>query len=58
MTTIYKQYSIKYYNNDNQLRKVYLYADTHSDAINKIMDKYNVYKARISSVALLKTVKL
>ena len=58
MTKIYKQYSIKFYNNANQLRKVYLYADTHGDAINKIMDKYDVYKARIASVALLKTITL
>ena len=54
----YKQYSVKYYNNDNQLRREYIYADSHNQAINKIMDKYNVYKASIASFALLKEVTL
>jgi len=58
MQKTYKQYSVKYYNNDNQLKKEYVYADSHNQAMINIMDKYDVYKARIASVALLKTVKL
>lgn len=58
MKKIYKQYSVKYYNNDNQLKREYVYADSHNKAMMYIMDKYDVYKQRIASVSLLKTVKL
>ena len=58
MKKIYKQYSVKYYNNDNQLKREYVYANTHNEAIDYIMDKYDVYKQRVASVALLKTVTL
>jgi hypothetical protein len=58
MLKTYKQYSVKYYNNDNQLRKEYVYADNHNQAIDHIMIRHNIYKARIASVAWLKTVKL
>jgi hypothetical protein len=58
MTKIYKQYSVKYFNNDNQLRREYVYSDSHNQAMQYIMDKHDVYKVRIASVALLKTVKL
>jgi hypothetical protein len=58
MQKTYKQYSVKYYNNDNQLKKEYVYADNHKQAMGNIMDKYDVYKVNIASVALLKTVTL
>jgi len=58
MQKTYKQYSVKYYNNDNQLKKEYVYADNHNQAIDHIMIRYNVYRVSIASVALLKTVTL
>ena len=54
----YKQFSVKYYNNDNQLKREYVYADNHERAMTFIMDKYNVYKVRIASVSWFKTVRL
>jgi|15BtaG_2_1085339.scaffolds.fasta_scaffold23276_2 hypothetical protein len=58
MRKTYKQYSVKYYNNDYQLKKEYVYADNHNQAMVNIMDKYDIYKVNIASVALLKTITL
>ena len=58
MQKIYKQYSVKYYNNNNQLKREYVYADSHNQAIDHIMIRHNIYKISIASVALLKTVTL
>ena len=54
----YKQYSVKYYNNGNQLRREHVYADSHNQAIDHIMIRHNIYRVSIASVALLKTVTL
>ena len=54
----YKQFVIKYYNNDNQLKKEYIYADNLNQAVDAISIKYNIYKARIASASWLKTVTL
>ncbi len=58
MRKTYKQYSVKYYNNNYQLKKEYVYADNHNQAMDKIMDKYDIYKVTNASVALLKTITL
>ena len=54
----YKQFVVKYYNNDNQLKKEYIYADNLNQAVDAISIKYNIYKVRIASASWLKTVTL
>jgi len=54
----YKQFVVKYYNNDNQLKKEYIYADNLNQAVDAIAIKYNIYKVRIASASWLKTVTL
>jgi predicted phosphoadenosine phosphosulfate sulfurtransferase len=54
----YKKFKVVFHNNKNQLKVVYIDADSHYQATNKIMDKFNIYKAQISQVAWHSTVTL
>ncbi len=58
MKKIYKKYRIAFYNNDNQLKRVFIDADNTKQAIDKIINQFNIFNKRIVSVSLFSTTKL
>jgi len=52
MQRLYKKYKVSFYNNNNQLKIIFIDADNGKQAMTKIMDKFNIYRVRVASVSL------
>ena len=54
----YKKFKVSFYNNDNNLQIVFIDADNDNQAINKIMNTFDIFKNRITSVSWFSTTYL
>lgn len=54
----YKKFRVCFLNNNNKVQVIYIDADNDSQAIEKIMNTFNIFKNRISAVSWFSTTYL
>ena len=54
----YKKFRVCFLNNNNKAQVIYIDADNDSQAIEKIMNTFNIFKNRISAVSWFSTTYL